>query len=60
MSTAAQASKHIVRLNAKHGVDPFDIVGLLAIHALVEVDFPKLRLWKDVSGAMLQSGAVPA
>jgi hypothetical protein len=52
MSTAAQASEHIIRLSARHGVEPLGVVGLLAIVALVEVDFPKLRFWKDVAGMM--------
>jgi hypothetical protein len=53
MSTAAQASAHIIRLSARHGVEPLGVVGLLAVFALVEVDFARLRFWKDVAGEMV-------
>ncbi|MHB1207502.1 MAG: hypothetical protein ACYCZX_18195 [Rhodospirillaceae bacterium] len=53
MSAAAQASAHIIRLSARHGVEPLGVVGLLAVYALVEVDFTRLRFWKDVASAMV-------
>ena len=49
MTNVARASAHISRLSAKQGVDPIAVVGLLAIHALCDVDFAKLRFWKHVS-----------
>ena len=52
MSAAVQASQHIIRLSTRHGVEPLGVVGLLAISALVEVDFAKLAFWKDVAGVM--------
>ncbi len=52
MSRAAKVGAHIVRLSAKQDVDPFAVVGLLAIHALCDVDFPKLRFWTRVSDAL--------
>lgn len=35
----------IIKASAKHDVDPLAVVGLLALHALVETDFPLLRVW---------------
>ena len=52
MSTTAQVSAHIIRLSQRHDVEPLGVVGLLALHALVEVDFTRLRYWKEVAGEM--------
>jgi hypothetical protein len=52
MSTTAQVSAHIIKLSAKQDVDPFAVVGLLAVHALVAVDLPKLKFWTHVSATM--------
>lgn len=52
MKATAGASAYIAELSAKHDVDPLAVVGLLAVHALVDVDFPKLRLWKEVAEVM--------
>lgn len=49
MANVIQISAHNSRLSAKQGVDPIAVVGLLAIHALADVDFPKLRFWRHVS-----------
>jgi len=38
----------VTRLSAKHDVDPVAVVGLLAVHALVAVDFARLRLRRNV------------
>jgi len=35
----------ILKASAKHDVDPLAVVGLLALHALVETDFRLLRVW---------------
>lgn len=60
MSVVTIASARIVKLSARHDVDPFGVVGLLALHALSEVDFAKLRFWKTVSAALQQKTALPA
>jgi len=57
MSKVSIAGSHIVQLSARHDVDPFGVLGLLALHALCESDFKKLRFWKDVSGSLAQKGA---
>ncbi len=38
----------ILKASAKHNVDPLAVVGLLALHALVETDFRLLRVWITV------------
>ena len=43
---------HIIRLSKRHGVEPLAVVGLLAVHALVDVNFAELRVWKSVAGEM--------
>lgn len=48
MSTVRIASVKIVKLSVRHGVDPLAVTGLLALHALAEVDFAKLSLWRRV------------
>jgi hypothetical protein len=35
----------ILKASARHEVDPLAVVGLLALHALVDTDFPLLRVW---------------
>ena len=35
----------ILKASARHDVDPLAVVGLLALHALVDTDFPLLRVW---------------
>ena len=45
MKQATEAGAHIVRLSAKHEVDPYVVVALLAIHALCDLDFQKLSFW---------------
>ncbi len=55
--SALQASSHIIRLSTRHGVEPLGVVGLLAITALVEVDFVKLRFWKQVAGEIVAAAA---
>jgi hypothetical protein len=52
MANVQTISAHISRLSAKQGVDPIAVVGLLAIHALADVDFAKLRFWRNVSESM--------
>jgi hypothetical protein len=42
----------VMRLSARHEVDPIAVVGLLAVHALVAVDFTRLRLWRTVAEHM--------
>ena len=42
----------IERLSARHGVDAMAVVGLLAVHALCEVNFPELRVWRTVAEKM--------
>ena len=39
----------VLRLGAKHEVDPLAVVGLLAVHALVAVDFARLHVWRLVA-----------
>lgn len=46
---------HIIRLSARHEVEPLAVVGLLAVHALVDVNFKQLRVWKDVASHMHQT-----
>lgn len=58
ITNTATISAYINRLSAAHRVEPLAVVGLLAVHALVELDFPKLGVWKDVAAAM--HGAVAA
>lgn len=48
----ASVCAHIVRLSARHSVEPLAVVGLLAVHALVDVDFPRLRVWSDVASRL--------
>jgi hypothetical protein len=55
MATIIQISAHIARLSAKQGVDPIAVVGLLAINALADVDFAKLRFWRHVSENLAQA-----
>ena len=50
-------SATVTRLSARHDVDPIAVVGLLAVHALVAVDFARLRLWRNVAEHM---SAAPA
>lgn len=42
----------IERLSARHGVDAMAVVGLLAVHSLCEVNFPELRVWRNVAEKM--------
>jgi hypothetical protein len=51
----ASVSQHIVRLSSRHDVEPLAVVGLLAVHALVEVDFSKLQVWKAVAAHLHQT-----
>jgi hypothetical protein len=48
---------HVTRLSAKHEVDALAVVGLLAVHALVDVNFAQLRVWKNVAGELRQGYA---
>lgn len=43
------ASVSILQLCHRHDIDPFSIVGLLALSALDRVDFENLRFWKNVA-----------
>lgn len=43
------ASVSILQLCHRHDIDPFSIVGLLALSALDRVDFENLRFWKLVA-----------
>jgi hypothetical protein len=43
---------HIIRLSTRHGVEPLAVVGLLAVHALVAVNFRQLRVWQNVADHM--------
>jgi hypothetical protein len=45
-------SARIRRLSAKHQVEPLAVVALLAVHALVDVDFAQLRVWRHVAESM--------
>jgi hypothetical protein len=38
----------ILKASARHDVDPLAVVGLLALHALADTDFPLLRVWVTV------------
>ncbi|MBX7200010.1 MAG: hypothetical protein K1X51_11645 [Rhodospirillaceae bacterium] len=58
--SAIQASSHIIRLSNHHGVEPLGVVGLLAVTALVEVDFVKLRFWKQVADEIAAATAAAA
>ena len=42
----------IERLSARHGVDAMAVVGLLAVHALCDVNFTELRVWRNVAEKM--------
>jgi hypothetical protein len=42
----------IQRLSIKHDVDALSVVGLLAVHALCEVNFAQLRVWRNVAENM--------
>lgn len=55
MADAVRIREHITRLSAKKGYDPLAVVGLLAIHALADVDFARLRFWRTVSETMAQT-----
>lgn len=55
--SAFQANTHIIKLSNRHGVEPLGVVGLLAITALAEVDFVKLRFWKQVAGEIVAAVA---
>jgi hypothetical protein len=48
MAKAIEVGNYIVRLSAKHEIDPFAVVGILAIHALADVDFKGVRFWNQV------------
>jgi hypothetical protein len=54
MSKVSIASAQIAKLSARHGVDPLAVTGLLALYALVEVDFAKLALWRRVGAALVE------
>ena len=43
-----EVCERIIKASAKHDVDPVAVVGLLALHALVEADFPLLKIWTKV------------
>ncbi len=43
---------HIIRLSTRHEVEPLAVVGLLAVHALVDTDFRQLRIWMNVAAEM--------
>jgi len=48
---------HIIRLSFRHEVEPLAVVGLLAVHSLVAVDFAQLRVWKSVAARMREMAA---
>lgn len=52
MLDTATICEHIIRLSASHSVEPLAVVGLLAVHALVDMDFAKLKVWKTVASRM--------
>lgn len=43
---------HIIRLSSRHNVEPLAVVGLLAVHALVDTNFAELRIWTNVADVM--------
>lgn len=43
-----EVCKRILKASAKHDVDPLAVVGLLALHALIETDFALLHVWTVV------------
>ncbi len=43
---------HIIRLSSRHDVEPMAVVGLLAVHALVDINFAELRVWNNVADEM--------
>jgi len=47
----------IERLSERHGVDAMAVVGLLAVHALCEVNFQELRVWRTVAASMRRATA---
>ncbi len=47
----------IERLSIRHGVDAMAVVGLLAVHALCEVNFSELRVWRTVADKMRVAAA---
>ncbi|MCC6914142.1 MAG: hypothetical protein IT566_10605 [Rhodospirillaceae bacterium] len=55
MIDAAGACAHIVRLSTRHGVEPLAVVGLLAVHALVEANFDQLRVWRNIAAEMRET-----
>lgn len=55
--SAHQVSDHIIRMSSRHGVEPLGVVGLLAVTALAEVDFVKLRFWKLVAREIVATTA---
>ena len=60
MANVREAGERIVRLSSKHNVDPFVVLGLLAVHALADADFSKLEFWKDVSESLSEKAALAA
>lgn len=54
MIDAVGVCAHILRLSTRHGVEPLAVVGLLAVHALVEANFAQLRVWRNVAAEMHQ------
>lgn len=57
MIDVAGVSAHINRLSARHGVEPLAVVGLLAVHALVDVNFAQLRVWTNIASHMRENAA---
>jgi len=49
MSEVKSASVSILELCGKHDIDPFAIVGLLALGALDRLDLAAITFWKKVS-----------
>lgn len=43
---------HIIRLSTRHGVEPLAVVGLLAVHALIDTNFKQLRIWANVAAEL--------
>ncbi|MCA0201292.1 MAG: hypothetical protein LCH56_10685 [Proteobacteria bacterium] len=55
MIDAVGVCAHILRLSTRHGVEPLAVVGLLAVHSLVETNFAQLRVWQKVAAEMHQT-----
>ena len=44
--------ERILRLSKINGVEPLPVVGLLALHALADMDFTLLRVWVRTADAI--------